>query len=288
MGISIKELIPVGERILQAGGVEEYKLDAESLLCFEIGFDKKKIFMNWTYEVDDAHVDGYLDKISRRAAGEPLQYITGEQYFMGRRFAVGPTVLIPRPETESLTEKAIQYLAGRRSANMALDLCTGSGAIAVSLALKFHSLKVTASDISKEALVTASRNARAHGVAPRIEFVRSNLFSSIKKGGLSGKKFDLIISNPPYIRSGDIGELQREIREHEPMAALDGGEDGLDFYRKIAAGAKAYMKKDGCLMLEIGADQGVDVRTILENAEFREAAIFPDLSGRDRIAMAHK
>jgi release factor glutamine methyltransferase len=286
MGISIKELISIGEGILQAGGVEEYKIDAESLLCFEIGFDKQKIFMNWTYKVDDAHVDGYLDKISRRAAGEPLQYITGEQFFMGRRFAVSPMVLIPRPETESLTEKALEYLAKHRHANTALDLCTGSGAIAVSLARKFHNLKVMASDVSKEALVTASRNARAHCVASRIEFVRSDLFASIKKGGLSGKKFDLIISNPPYIRSGDIDGLQREIREHEPRVALDGGEDGLDFYRKIAADAKAYMKKDGCLMLEIGADQGPDVKAILEGAGLRKAEIALDLAGLDRIAQA--
>ncbi|MDR3305821.1 MAG: peptide chain release factor N(5)-glutamine methyltransferase [Clostridiales Family XIII bacterium] len=287
MGLTIKELIPIGEGILKIGGVSDYKADAQSLLEYEIGFDKKKIFMNWTFEVEDHRVEGYLDKIRQRAEGMPLQYITEEQYFMGRRFAVNEHVLIPRPETESLTEKAAEYLAARKKANTVLDLGTGSGAIVCSLARKFPGLKFTAADISGDALRVAKKNAAALGAAGRIEFIQSDLFASLKSGGLTGKKFDLIISNPPYIKSADIAGLQREIRDHEPIGALDGGADGLDFYRRIARDSTAYFKKDACLFLEIGADQGRDVSEILAEAGFANIEISRDLTGRDRIIKAN-
>ena len=285
MGLTIKELIPVGEKILADAGVEDYKIDAEALLGYRIAFDKQKIFMNWTYEVDDLRCEDYFDLLRRRAGGEPLQYITGEQYFFGHRLHVNPSVLIPRPETELLAEKAISYLNKREGAKTVLDLCTGSGAISISIAKACPRLKVTASDVSEEALSVARRNALDLGVSGRVEFINSDLFGSIKRGAF-GRKYDLIATNPPYIKSGTLMSLQREIRDHEPMTALDGGEDGLDFYRRIAADAQAYMRKNSCLMAEIGCDQAQDVSAILGAAGFRNIEISRDLSGLDRIITA--
>ena len=285
MGLTIKELVRIGGQLLKSGGVENADNDAEALLGFEVGFDKQKMFMNRTYEVDDARSDAYFDLVNRRAAGEPLQYITGEQYFMGHRFGVDPSALIPRPETEALAEMAIAFLNAQAGAKTALDLCTGSGALAVSVAKACPRARITASDISTQALYVAIRNARDLDVFGRIDFVESDLFASIKSGAF-GKKFDLIMTNPPYIRTGDLAGLQREIACHEPAAALDGGADGLDFYRRIAARARAYMRDEGCIIMEIGHDQARDVSAVFEAEGFKIAEVAQDLAGLDRIVTA--
>ena len=284
MSLTIKELIPIGGKILSEAGVENAEFDAEALLGFEIGFDKQKIFMNWTYEVEYERTEAYFDLVSRRAAGEPLQYITGEQFFFGFRFSVNPAVLIPRPETEQLAEKAVEFLRSREKAKSVLDLCTGCGALAVSIVKTIPRVKVLATDISEDALAVARGNAQALGVSDRVEFLKSDLFGSIKRGVL-GRKFDLIVTNPPYIRTGDLSSLQREVRDHEPVQALDGGDDGLDFYRRIAEGARSWMREGACLMAEIGCDQGPDVVSIFEAAGFK-AAVSPDLAGIDRFVTA--
>jgi len=282
VGLRIKDLIPIGERILQNAGVVDYKIDAEALLGFEIGFDKQKMFMNWTYEVSDERSEAWFDLINRRAAGEPLQYITGEQYFMGHRFIVSPSVLIPRPETELLAEKAIDFLNGPKSV---LDLCTGSGVLAISIAKACPRARIAASDVSEEALVVAKKNAAALGVSGRIDFTRGDLFSGFR-GGSFGKKFDLIVTNPPYIKTGDFENLSREIRDHEPAMALDGGADGLDFYRRIAADARAYMRPGARVMAEIGADQGDDIAALFYETGFTNIKIIQDYSSLDRILIA--
>ncbi|MDR3364659.1 MAG: peptide chain release factor N(5)-glutamine methyltransferase [Clostridiales Family XIII bacterium] len=285
MGLTIKEIIPIGERILENSGVENFSIDAEALLGFEIGFDKKKIFMNWTHEVGDGHSERYFDLVNRRAAGEPLQYIMGEQVFMGHRFFVDPSVLIPRPETEALAEKAIAYLKTHESAKAVLDLCTGSGALAVSLAKACPGFKYTAADISAQALGVAKQNAAKLGVSGRIEFMQSDLFGALKRGAF-GKKYGLIVTNPPYIRTGELAGLQREIAGHEPMLALDGGADGLDFYRRIAAGARPYLRPGGLVLAEIGCDQAAEATAIFAAAGFADTEVYRDLSGRDRIVKA--
>ena len=280
MGLRIKDLIPLGEKILQSAGVEDYKIDAEALLGFEIGFDKKKMFMDGAYEVSDERREAWFDLINRRAAGEPLQYITGEQYFMGHRFTVNPSVLIPRPETEILAEKAIGYLQTNSGTKFVLDLCTGSGALAVSIAKACPAPAITASDISAEALATAKTNAEFLGVSDRINFVLSDLFADLDK------KFDLIVTNPPYIRTEDFTGLSREIREHEPLKALDGGADGLDFYRRFASEARAYMRPGACLMTEIGFDQADAVSALFEESGFNSIKVFKDYNSLDRIVTA--
>jgi len=283
LGLKIKELIPIGERILREAGVENYWVDAEALLCSETGFDRKKIFLDHDRELDDVQCEVFFGLINRRADGEPLQYITGEQYFMGHRLTVNPSVLIPRPETECLAEKAIEYLLASGSAKTALDLCTGSGALAVSIAKACTGMVVTAADVSKAALVIAKVNAATLGVSGHIDFVQGDLFAS-----LEGKEFDLIVTNPPYVKTADLKGLAREIAEHEPLSALDGGADGLDFYRRIAADARGFMAEDACLMAEIGSGQAEAAAAIFTGAGFSSVEISQDLSGLDRILTAKK
>ena len=278
MGLTIKELLPVGEKILKDTDVECYKINAEVLLCFVAGFDRKELFLYQDREASDTVREEWLSLINRRAKGEPLQYITGEQYFMGHRFSVDPSVLIPRPETELLAEKAIDYLHANGSAKTVLDLCTGSGVLAISLAIACPRVKITASDISHGAIAIAVQNAAALDVSDRIAFVLSNLFSL-----LPGRSFDLIVTNPPYLKTVELMDLSRVIADHEPLSALDGGPDGLDFYRRIAVRVRSFMSPGACLMAEIGANQAEEVSAIFIGAGFTSAEISKDLNGLDRV-----
>jgi release factor glutamine methyltransferase len=286
MGLQIKEIISVAENILREAGDADYKVDAEILICHVIKYDSKKLFMNWAREIDDDHAELFFELVQRRAEGTPTQYLTNRQEFMGGAFYVDESVLIPRADTEILVEEALAYLKDNRSARSVLDLGTGSGAIAISLARNMPSLRITASDISEDTLAVAEKNAAALGVRDRIKFVRSDIFGGFKTG-FGGAKWDVIISNPPYIKSDVIPTLQREINEHEPMSALDGGADGLDYFRRIIDGAPLYMKKVGAVFFEIGYDQAQDVSAIFrDNGNFVRVSVTPDISGHDRVISA--
>ena len=285
--MQIKELIAIGEEILEKARIADYKIDAEALLSYEIGYSKQKIFMNWIHEVSFERCESYFDIVNLRASGYPLQYITGEQQFMEHTFFVDENVLIPRPETEELVQHAIDMITANKKIKNVLDMCTGSGVIAVSLAAKFPGVKVTGADISEAALDVACRNADSICKGNNILFEQSDLFESIKLGRLV-KKYDLIISNPPYIKKSVLPTLQREVYNHEPLLALDGGVDGLDFYRKIISDAIPYFSKNGCLLLEIGHDQAEDVHLMLEKESYKDVEIIKDLSGRDRIVKAFR
>lgn len=284
MGLQIKEILTVAEGILKDAGDEDAKFDAELLLIHASGYDSRKIFMNWSSPLDDVYCEKYFELVQQRANGMPTQYLTGSQAFMGHDFYVDPRVLIPRQDTETLAEAAGDYLKKNRNMKSVLDLCTGSGILAVSLAKEISGLKVTASDIDKEALKVAARNAARHGLTSRVKFVVSDLFVALKKTGFSNAGYDMIVSNPPYIPTDVIGTLQREIVEHEPRHALDGGADGLDFYRRILPEASAYLnKKRGTLFLEVGSDQVDSVSGIaLETGRYGEPEVFNDLSGNPR------
>jgi release factor glutamine methyltransferase len=256
------------------------------LLGYVIKYDSKKIFMNWAREIDDDHAEKYFALIQKRAEGTPTQYLTNLQGFMDMSLYVDENVLIPRPETELLLNEVVAYLKDNRSAKSVLDLGTGSGAIALSLAKLMPHLKITASDIDTGALNVAEMNAGKLGLKGAIKFVQSDVFGSFKTG-FTGPKWDVIISNPPYIRSDVIPKLQKEISEHEPRIALDGGEDGLDFYRKLIDGAPNYLKKTGAVFFEIGYDQAHDITVLFrENGNYVRVAITPDLSGKDRVISA--
>lgn len=289
MSIQLKELLVVGENRLKDAGINDAKIDAELLLLHQLHYDKRKMFMNWSRSLEEDDCMDYFELLDRRAAGEPPQYIIGDQEFMGINFMVDPRVLIPRQDTEVLVEKVLEYTREKRGSLKVLDMCTGSGAIAISLAVKHAQLKITASDISEDALDVATSNAAMADVLKRIDFVQSDLFNNFKTG-FRGQKFDIIVSNPPYIKSSVLPTLQKEIYEHEPMLALDGGTDGLDYYRRIIEDAPDYLKKNGALFLEIGHDQAVQLKNIIaENDKYAEdIEVIKDLAEEDRVIIARK
>ena len=285
MGFTVKDLLRVSEQILEDSGDSDYKTDASILLCEVLGYDEKKLFMNWTRELEDYKSEIYLDLVRRRAEGEPTQYIAGKAWFMGLEITVTPGVLIPRPETEILVAEALKWLSSNPKSKRVLDLCTGSGVIALAIARKMPGLKLSASDISGEALEVAERNA-ARLNARNISFKKSDLFEQIKTGAFSSK-FDLIVSNPPYIKADELPDLQREIYEHEPMLALDGGPGGLDVISRIVTGAPGFLRSGGRLMLEIGADQAGDVTELMAaQGDFGEPEVIKDIAGHDRVVSA--
>ena len=269
-----------GKEQLEAAGVPDADLDAWYLLEFVTGISKARYYGNPEAGIDEREALKYRDVIRQRAERIPLQHITGEQEFMGFSFQVDEHVLIPRQDTETLVEEALGVLKPKMKI---LDLCTGSGCILLSL-LKLGEkqgiagLKGTGADISREALKVAEENGRRLEIPEdRVAWVRGDLFENLEG------PFDLLVSNPPYIPSGELSGLQEEVRLHDPALALDGHEDGLYFYRRIAAEAGKYLRDGAFLMLEIGWDQGEAVRGLLEAAGYREVEVKKDLSGNDRV-----
>ena len=269
-----------GKEQLELSGVPDADLDAWYLLEFVTGISKARYYGNPNAGIDEREALKYRDVIRQRAERIPLQHITGEQEFMGFSFQVNEHVLIPRQDTETLVEEALGVLKPKMEI---LDLCTGSGCILLSL-LKLGEkqgiagLKGTGADISREALKVAEENGRRLEIPEdRVAWVRGDLFENLEG------PFDLLVSNPPYIPSGELSGLQEEVRLHDPALALDGHEDGLYFYRRIAAEAGKYLRDGAYLMLEIGWDQGEAVSTLLEVAGYREVKVKKDLSGNDRV-----
>lgn len=301
MSLSVKEILNIGQRRLQDAGVSDADLDCKLLYCFMRNITRTQLILMYQNVLEDRLCDEYFRLIDERASGKPLQYITGTQEFMGLEFDVNESVLIPRQDTETMVEDVISVIkdgalrgeslegTGRREWDI-LDLCTGSGAIGISLAKLLTGVKVnvTCSDVSKAALEVARKNAGKLGVSKNIKFAEGDMFAPFG-GRFKKKKFDLIVSNPPYIESDVIPTLQTEVKDHEPMSALDGGDDGLDFYRIIAGEAGGFLKKRGILFLEIGCDQGNAVRELLTEAGgYSDIRCLKDLAGRDRIIYAVK
>lgn len=266
------------------------KLDAEELFCFLTGLDRVGIFLRAQEEVDKETEEQYMELIERRAQRIPLQHITGVQEFMGYKFKVSPDVLVPRQDTEILVTEAARIIREERRAELSffrrirgdrewkvLDLCCGSGAIGISLAKICDNAAVTMTDISDKALEIARENADSLRVG--VEILQGDMFEPVK-----GRKFDMIVTNPPYIRTNMIALLQEEVKEHEPVMALDGGRDGLDYYRTIVARAARYLRPEGYLVMEIGYDQGEILRKMLKDSgAYRPAEVLKDLPGRDRV-----
>ena len=237
----------------------ENKLDRnEIFIILEHILDKTKseILTNLDFKITDSNKEKIFEIVKRRVNNEPLQYITHNQYFYGNRFYVNENVLIPRADTEILVEEVLKIANNEEHV---LDLCTGSGCIGISLKKANEKFNVTASDISSNALTIAMINSKINNV--NINFVKSNLFNNIEQ------KFNIIVSNPPYIKTKDMEDLQKEVK-NEPCVALDGGEDGLDFYKKIISNAKQYLTEKGVIALEIGYNQAEDVKSILEENNF--------------------
>ena len=275
--MTIKELITIGEKRLDDAGIHDASNDARELLSFVTGRDRTGLIMYINTEVSNGTAQEYYDLIEERASRVPLQHITGEQEFMGYRFKVTKDVLVPRMDTELLVEEAAKRaILGARI----LDLCTGSGIIGISLKKICFGAEVTMTDVSDAALEVAKENAEANKAEVRI--IKSDMFEGLDPG----EKFTMIVSNPPYIPSEVIGELDTEVKDHDPLIALDGGKDGLDFYRIIAKEAPEHLLPGGHLLLEIGYDQGETVPALLAEAGFRDIEVIKDLAGNDRVVAA--
>ncbi len=272
--MTLKELYDAGTDVLDENGIESPETDAFYLLEHVTGIDMSRYLLQKGMAVSGEMQREYMRLIDIRAAHVPYQYITGTAPFMGYMFKVTPDVLIPRFDTETLCEEAAGLIKGEMKV---LDMCTGSGCIAVALKLMCPEATFTACDISEKALDVARENARINGAD--MKFVQGDLF-----GNLGGEKYDLIVSNPPYVTAGEYKTLSPEVRDHEPEGALTAGEDGLDIYRRLIPEAKEHLIPGGYLLMEIGCAQGIPVRNLMEEAGFKDVKIIKDLAGLDRVA----
>jgi len=259
---------------------ERARLDAESLFLHVTNQGRAWLMAHGSDPFPPSDAIRFHEFIGRRLTGEPIQYILGEAEFYGLPFRVAPAVLIPRPETEHLVEKALHAAASLSSLRI-LDIGTGSGAIAVAVAHQLAQASVTAIDLSPEALAVAEENARRNGVP--IRFLQGDLFAPV-----SGEAFELILSNPPYIPTADRDTLSVEVREHEPSLALFAGEDGLGIYRRLIPAAYEHLVPGGFLLLEIGYGQGPAVGELLRESQFEEIEFIPDLQSIPRVACARR
>jgi release factor glutamine methyltransferase len=276
------DLLRKAKEYLERSGIEDEVREAETIIAHCLTTDRATLYRDNPQIPKDLaiKIDGLVE---RRAKREPLQYILGYVEFFGLKIKVGQGVLIPRPETEILAEEAIKIISKfeiRNSKLRILDLCTGSGCLALSLAKEFRDAQVYGTDTSATAIHYAQENSALNGIK-NITFIMGSLFEPVKK-----LTFDLIVSNPPYIRSNDIKDLQPEIKDWEPQDALDGGEDGLDYYRLIISAARNYLNEEGYLMLEIGINLADAVKGMAKDAGLKDIILIKDYAGIDRILIA--
>lgn len=276
--MTYREAIVSGEKNLQDAGITDARNDAWLLLAMACKIDHTYYYMHMDEEMPEEMQHEFEVLIKKRAERVPLQYITGEQEFMGMTFHVNSSVLIPRQDTETLVEEALKIA---RPGMKVLDMCTGSGCVLISILNNVHGAEGIGYDISKQAINVAKENAKLNNVSAVFE--RSNLFEDVAE-----EKFDMIVSNPPYIRSEEIPLLMPEVSEFEPHEALDGREDGLYFYRKIIQDSGNYLADGGYLLFEIGYDQGEEVSSMMREAGFQEVSVIKDLAKNDRVVRGRK
>jgi len=282
---SLLALLAKGKAILEKSGNEFAQVEAEFLLTCLTGYKKHEIYLN---EIDLPEKDlecKFLDMIDKRCQGMPVQYASGVETFMGYKFFLDRNTLIPRSDTEFLVFSVLDFAKKRTGKLRILDLCTGSGNIAISLAKILEDSSVTAIDISEGAIEIAKSNALLNEVSDKVEFLVGDLFQPLQKDC----RFDVIVSNPPYIRSEEISSLQPEIKFYEPKIALDGGDDGLKFYRSLVSLSHSYLSIEGLLAMEIGYDQALEITRLLEQEEkYKDIEVKKDLGGFDRVVLAIK
>ena len=283
--MTVLEAIQKSGEFLGKKGVESPRLNAELLLAHVLKLPRMKLYLNFERALSATETDCYREFIKRRGLREPLQHITGSTSFCGCEIIVSKNALVPRPETEMLAELGWQFLATITSQPpTALDFGTGTGCIAIALALKSPGAKVTALDLSAEALALAGQNSALNKVAERIQFLQGDGFDALPLK----TAFDVIISNPPYIASAEIETLAPEVKDFDPRAALDGGADGLDFYRRLARESAAHLKLGGKLMVEFGDGQADAIKKIMESEKWIVEAVKEDYSHRARILVARR
>lgn len=262
-------------------------LDARLLLSYVLEVDKSYLYLNLDSEIPGDRLKRFYQLVEERAKGYPLQYIIGSQEFMGLEFHVEEGVLVPRPDTEILVERIIELVKSGKTGPRPkiLEIGTGSGAIAVSLVYYIEGAEVYSVDIDETPVRVASENARRHGVESRAHFLHGSLFEPLEQLGYM--EYDIIVSNPPYIKSDEIERLQLEVSVFEPRLALDGGDDGLVFYREIAGGGLRYLKSGGMLAFEIGHDQKESLIGIMDK-DYRDIETLTDYGGNDRVVIGYK
>ena len=282
--MQLRDLIKYGSDILQEAGIQEYTSDAKLLAMHVLGYDYTGLLMHMYDEISVDDEDVYKDVVLLRTSHYPCQYIVGSQDFMGYTFKVEEEVLIPRPETEILVETSLELTRDFIDCR-ALDMCCGTGCIGISYYLKrkedgFDKDEVTLVDISKKAIMLSEEN--MFNLGAKCDIIESDLFENIDS------KFDLIMSNPPYIPTSDIEEIMEDVKEYEPRLALDGMDDGLYFYKEIIDKSKKYLDSEGYLVFEIGYNQYDDIRKILHEAGFYQVSVKKDYAGLDRVVVARR
>ena len=301
--MTVLEAIQKSADFLGKKNVESARLNAELLLAHLLKMPRMKLYLNFERALSAAETDGLRELVKRRGQREPLQHITGSTSFCGLEISVNRHALVPRPETEMLAELGWQFLSTLNSQpSTALDFGTGTGCIAIALAAKCPNAKISALDLSADALALAQQNALQNKVAERIEFFCGDGFAALPVVGQASRlssqnsdttggtpvplRFDLIISNPPYIASAEIETLQPEVKDFDPRTALDGGADGLDFYRRLATEAKNFLKPEGKIMVEFGDGQADAIKNLFESEKWIVEAVQADYSHRARIIIA--
>lgn len=277
---TIADIIKTGEDVLAKAGISEARRDASTIVGLAIGRDRSFIYSHREYEPTPEETARIEQFLQRRAKREPLQYIRGTQEFYGLEFEVTPDVLIPRPETEMIVERAIEILKGTNDPRF-LDLGTGSGCIPISILEGVPDASGVAVDISPEALAVAARNAERNGVSGRVELIESDLFENVPR-----RKFDLIVSNPPYVPGKDLAHLQPEVRDHEPHVALTDGRDGVSIIERIINDSGHFLIPGGVLMIEMGFGQSEKVLEFASGGEWRSVKVEADLQGIPRLLVA--
>jgi len=273
---TIRDVVDWATKDFTRRGIESPRLDAELLVAKALGTDRVGLYLDLNRPLVDGERSAIRPLVARRRAREPVAYILGHRDFYGRRFTVSPDVLIPRPDTETLVEHALQYIPEDAPCRV-LDVGTGSGAIAVTIAAERPLATVTATDISEAALKVASENAERLGVADRIQFERADLLTRTEQ-------YDVIVSNPPYIARSEMESLQAEVREHEPAVALEAGESGLDVVEALLTATEPATASGAELLIEIGAGQAVSVAELAAaNTAWQQVAVYPDLNRIERV-----
>jgi len=291
------EILDKATKYLRRRGIPEPRIDAEVLLAYVLKIERLEIYLNLDCQLTKEELSAYEKLIERRVGREPVAFIVGYKEFMGLNFFLNKNVLIPRPETEILVEEVIEKVQNIRKSRSygyrrnnyltIVDLCTGSGNIAISLAKNMASCKIYATDISEGAIQVARKNARFHNVEGKIEFLLGDLFSPLEKLNLN-LTVDFVVSNPPYVKSRDLVLLQPEVKK-EPLCALVGGNGGLDFYQRIVPEALRYLVDDGYLIMEIGDRQGKAVMNLIKKEKgFSPPQLVKDYAGLDRVVVAQK
>ena len=281
--LTVKAILEKSAGFLKTKGSESPRLESEILLAHVLGIDRIQLYVRFGQAVTDGQRAAMRDLIKRRAAAEPVAYLVGYREFFGRKFAVTPDVLVPRPATETLVMEALE--AGKAfEAPAVLDLCTGSGCVAVAVAAGLRDAQVTAADVSDDALAVAKGNAQAHGVEGRVTFAGGDLFEAVP----AEDRFDLILANPPYVRDDEWAGLPPDVRDHEPKLALLSGADGLDHTRRLVAEAPARLNPGGSLMIEVAGPQTPAVEELMRDAGLTDVRTVKDADGIPRVVIGRK